>query len=148
VCGIGEGNSGLPLRIRLVEEKDRWEVIALGSREFPYIEHPDAFFLERMENHYFFVAEVDGKFAGFIDMEPERGDTALIAGFAVRPELRGKGIGTELLKFALRFLKAVGFKKAVIYSKNGNSAANRIYRKFGFSVVKECNGILKWEKEL
>jgi len=132
-----------------VDEGDRWEVIALGSREFPYIRHPDAFFLERMERCYFFVAEVDGEFAGFIDMEPEGSEgSAVIAGFAVRPELRRRGIGTALLDFAVRFLKAVGFRKAVIYSKRDNEVANRLYRKFGFRVVEENRGILRWEREL
>jgi len=131
-----------------VEEEDRWEVIALGSREFPYVEHPDAFFMERMAKHYFFVAEVDGAFAGFIDMEPVGTEDALIAGFAVRQELRGRGVGRALFDFALRFLKAVGFKKAIIYSKKDNHIANKIYRKFGFNAVSENNGIVKWMRAL
>ncbi|MDN5358671.1 MAG: hypothetical protein PWP76_514 [Candidatus Diapherotrites archaeon] len=150
MCSIGAGDSGIPVRIRPVEEKDRWEVIALGSREFPYIEHPDAFFLERMHRYYFFIAEVDGKFAGFIDMEPSLEDehTAIIAGFAVRPEMRGKGIGKKLFEFAIRFLRATGFRRAIIYSKKDNDVANAIYKKHGFQVTKEHEGILKWEMEL
>lgn len=149
MCSIGERNPGLHIRIRPADEKDRWEVIALGSKEFPYIEHPDAFFLERMNKYYFFVAEVNGKFAGFIDMEPTEDEyTALIAGFAVRPELRGQGIGTALFDFAVRFLKAVGFKKAIIYSKKDNNVANKIYKNYGFRIVKEYQGIVKWEREL
>ena len=132
----------------MVEERDRWEVIALGSREFPYVEHPDAFFIERMAKHYFFVAEVDGAFAGFIDMESVDAGSGLIAGFAVRPELRGRGVGNALFDFALRFLGAVGFRKAIIYSKKENQIANKIYVKFGFSTVSEHKGILKWMKEL
>ncbi len=150
MCDIGAGNPGLPVRIRPAEKKDRWEILALGSREFPYIEHPDAFFLERMHRNYFFVAEVEGKFAGFIDMEPTVNDeyTAMIMGFAVRPEMRGKGIGNALMEFALRFLKAVGFRRVIMYSKKDNDVANHIYKKHGFRIVKEHKGILKWEREL
>jgi len=150
VCNIGAGDTGLPVRIRPAEDRDKWEVIALGSREFPYIEHPDAFFLERMHGNYFFVAEVNGEFAGFIDMEPSQEDeyTAIIMGFAVRPEMRGKGIGNALMDFALRFLRAVGFRKVIMYSRKDNDVANHIYKKHGFTVVKEHKGILKWEKTI
>ncbi len=123
----------------------------MGAAEFPYIQHPDAFFLARIHRFYVFVAEINGEFAGFVDIEPfpsEDEYTALLAGIAVQREFRGRGIGSDLMRFALRFAKAVGFRRIIIFSKKDNIPAKKLYERFGFRVEKEHRGILKWVRRL
>lgn len=51
----------------------------------------------------------------------------------VHPDSRGKGIGKQLLDYALALVKG----KAVLYVAKNNAPAKALYRSYGFSVVEE-----------
>ena len=128
---------------------DLWNIVALGNEAFPYIAEPDSFFSERIAKHMVFVAELDGRFAGFVDMESSKDIyTAVLAGLAVKKEFRGKGIGKALLSFAIRFLKALGYRKVVLITKRDNERALALYRNAGFRETAEKNGIVRMELHL
>lgn len=128
---------------------DLWNIVALGSEAFPYITEPDSFFSERISRYMVFVAEINGEFAGFVDMESGRDIyTAVLAGIAVRREFRGKGVGKALLSFAIRFLKALGYRKIVLITKRDNERALALYRNAGFMETAEKNGIVRMELNL
>ena len=90
---------------------------------------------------YCLVAEYDGVVIGAVwvrDM-PDYGHVADgVPSFAisVRPEHRGSGIGTSLMKAMLDLLRQKGYKKASLSVQKTNYAA-RMYTKLGFRTIGE-----------
>lgn len=56
--------------------------------------------------------------------------------FAVRPDYRGRGIGTTLMEHLFTELNAIGFKKLSLSVNKKNRAVN-LYKRLGFEKVKE-----------
>src|SRR5690625_1930622 len=90
----------------------------------------------RMENSFFYVAEVEGEIVGFANFTPvtEEGKTELAAIY-LYPEHQGKGIGTALLDEGLYHIKDV--KEVMIDVENENEKGNTFYKAKGFEVVDE-----------
>jgi len=51
---------------------------------------------------------------------------------AVLPELQGRGLGTDAVRFALRRLAASGAKRVGLSTQKGNIASQRVYERLGF----------------
>ena len=87
------------------------------------------------------VAEAEGVVVGAVwvrDM-PDYGHVADgVPSFAIslRPEYRGRGIGTSLMKAMLDLLRQKGYKKASLSVQKANYAA-RMYTKLGFRTIGE-----------
>lgn len=87
------------------------------------------------------VAECDGAVVGAVwvrDM-PDFGHIANgVPSFAisVRPEYRGSGIGTSLMRSMLGYLRQKGYAKASLSVQKANYAA-RMYTKLGFRTIGE-----------
>ena len=87
------------------------------------------------------VAECDGAVVGAVwvrDM-PDFGHIADgVPSFAisVRPEYRGSGIGTSLMRSMLDYLRQHGYAKASLSVQKANYAA-RMYTKLGFRTIGE-----------
>ncbi len=87
------------------------------------------------------VAECDGAVVGAVwvrDM-PDFGHVADgVPSFAisVRPEYRGSGIGTTLMRSMLDYLRQHGYAKASLSVQKANYAA-RMYTKLGFRTIGE-----------
>jgi [ribosomal protein S18]-alanine N-acetyltransferase len=62
-------------------------------------------------------------------------DELHVATIAVHPEFRRQGIGQCLLDEALRDGRAAGIQHALLEVRAGNTAAQALYRKFGFEVA-------------
>ncbi len=76
---------------------------------------------------------------------PEK--VAYLADIAVLPEYRGKGIGTQLMQYALDELKREGFQK--VYMKTlvvGKSMSYGIAVKLGFKLLEGVTSIDKMER--
>ena len=90
----------------------------------------------RDENIATWVAEVDGKQAGFIayklDENTKTGEVELLA---VHPDYQNQGIGTDLNFFALQKFKEGGMKLAVVGTggDEGHAPARRSYEKAGYT---------------
>ena len=90
----------------------------------------------RDENMTTWVAEVDGKVAGFIAYELHHDSkTGEVMMLAVHPEYQNHGIGTELNRFALQKFKEAGMKLAVVGTggDEGHAPARRSYEKAGYT---------------
>ena len=62
-------------------------------------------------------------------------DELNIVDVGVRPEYRGKGVGTELMTCMLKNAAHINVKKVFLEVRKSNEAAIRLYKKLGFSVV-------------
>mgnify|MGYP005837648531 CR=1 FL=1 len=67
--------------------------------------------------------------------------SAYIYGFRVRPQFRGRGIGSQLLLKAENELIQRGFKRITLNVARDNQAARRLYERFGYQVVAAEPGI-------
>ena len=80
----------------------------------------------------YFVAEVNGKFAGFVILRKINSNTGEVYLIAVSKECRGKGIGNKLLEEALNRFKKNGISKCISWVRLSNEVAKRMYLKAGF----------------
>jgi len=87
----------------------------------------------------YFVAKMQGKIVGFIGIWYE-GKKLHIINVAVHPDERGKGIGTNLLLFAINLAKELGYEAVYLEARKSNVSAQRLYRKLGFKEKEELKG--------
>lgn len=89
---------------------------------------------EELENECaaFLVAiDEDGNVAGYAGVHVIL-DEAYIANIAVRPELRGQGIGGQLLDIFIKFSKESGISFLTLEVRPSNTAAIALYEGRGF----------------
>jgi putative acetyltransferase len=77
-----------------------------------------------------FVAEAGGQVVGHLGLRSHRGIGDV--GMAVMADWRGRGVGSALLSTALDWARAQGFHKLTLQLWPHNTAALRLYQKFGF----------------
>jgi ribosomal protein S18 acetylase RimI-like enzyme len=89
------------------------------------------------------VAEVAGRIIGQIIIQLNRVDSAgtgYFYAFRVRPEWRGRGIGTRLIREAEAVLVRMGFRRALIAVARDNPRARQLYERLGYSFFAEDAG--------
>jgi GNAT superfamily N-acetyltransferase len=84
-----------------------------------------------------FVAEVDGRIAGFASFGPSRDEdvperTGEIPAIYVDPAVLGTGVGRELFEAAATALRDAGFARATLWVLEANALARRFYEKAGW----------------
>ena len=77
-----------------------------------------------------FIAEADGKHIGNLGIELRRGLAEL--GMLVAPEARGTGVGSALMAACVEWCRAKGAHKIALTLWPHNTAARKLYEKFGF----------------
>jgi len=83
-----------------------------------------------------FVAELQGRIVGYITtrLDPEAG-RGRIPNLAVASELRGQGLGRQLIEHALDYFRREGLVYAMIETMAQNEIGNRLYPSCGFIEV-------------
>jgi len=71
----------------------------------------------------------------FIKSMPEEGEL-FVEFMAVKPQYRGMGVGTALLRKAIDFAREGGFTRVRLFVRAENTSAKRLYEKLGFVVEK------------
>ena len=86
------------------------------------------------------VAEQDGMVAGSVFIIPAQGEpegTAQLRVLYVEPACRGQGIGRRLVDEAIRFSRASGYRRIVLWTQDILLPARRIYQAAGFTLMRE-----------
>ena len=88
------------------------------------------------ENIHFFIAELDKKqIVGMLTIATYKTPSGIkvwIEDVVVDESQRGKGIGKELMLFAIGYSKSLGAKDIRLTSRPSRIAANELYLKLGF----------------
>jgi ribosomal protein S18 acetylase RimI-like enzyme len=88
------------------------------------------------ENTHFFIAETDEmQIVGMLSVVTYKiptGIKAWIEDVVIDESQRGKGLGRELMLYAIEYLKILGAKSVSLTSRPSRAAANELYKKLGF----------------
>lgn len=97
------------------------------------------------ENHYLLARDQDGKPLGLCWValfDPGNGLEAEIAELYVRPEARGHGVATRLVRAAMELIRSSGVTFASVWTRGDNDAAVAVYRAAGFRTTEQT--VLTW----
>jgi len=102
---------------------------------------PNAFANELRDNKlaFYFVGRLDGRIVAYGGIWVILEDSHVTT-IAVAPELRGQRLGEEMLVCLLDEAIARGASWITLEVRESNEAAQRLYRKYGFTVVSTRRG--------
>jgi dTDP-4-amino-4,6-dideoxy-D-galactose acyltransferase len=80
------------------------------------------------------VAQFDGAAAGYITLDYTSPSDSRIGLFAVGPGTRGRGVGQQLVRCGLEWLRSQGAEQCRVVTQGRNRGALRLYQKAGFRV--------------
>ncbi len=83
--------------------------------------------------------------AGAILTSEKSARRAVFQDFMVDPELRGRGYGEYLLRWAFRALWALGYERVRLWVSATNQTARRLYDSVGFSITHSAV-IYRWDR--
>ena len=93
------------------------------------------------------VAEDAGEVVGSIAIVGHSPDLTQLRWFLLHPRARGQGLGRRLLKEAVEFSRASGYRRIYLWTLCNLEAAIHLYRAFGFQKTEEATHRL-WGKTL
>jgi DNA-binding MarR family transcriptional regulator/N-acetylglutamate synthase-like GNAT family acetyltransferase len=118
---------------------------ALYAQEYGYDEHFEALvaqiaahFIEHFDRdrERCWIAEMDAEIVGSVFLVRKNATTAKLRLLLVEPRARGLGIGARLVEECVRFARAAGYRKLVLWTQSELSAARRVYERAGFKRVR------------
>ncbi|MEK9149630.1 MAG: ribosomal protein S18-alanine N-acetyltransferase [Candidatus Desantisbacteria bacterium] len=121
----------MDILIEKMKEDDLDSVLAIENEVFVFPWQRESFAEEIKQGSEFYVAKEKEKIMGYLGFYRVEDEMQLV-NLAVTKSRQGKGIGSELLKWALKQAKSLGAKKAFLEVEKGNSRAISLYHKFGF----------------
>lgn len=105
-----------------------WELLLLGDESPESVAH----YIERATCY---VATAENRAVGVCMVIPTHPFTVEIVNLAVDPAFQGRGIGSDLIFYALRKAREEGHRRIEIATGNVESGPLRLYRSFGFEPV-------------
>ena len=155
VATMNHNSGNADLQIRLIESQDNTEVadiIRLVMTEFKAVgcgysindaEIDDMHHAYSSPNSEFYVVVLDDKVRGCGGYAPLNGgdeDTCELRKMYFRAELRGLGVGTQLLELCLERAARAGFHNCYLETMDGMQQAQRLYGKYGFKYLDKPMG--------
>jgi GNAT superfamily N-acetyltransferase len=61
------------------------------------------------------------------------GRVAIMEDMVVSPDVRGLGVGSKLMNYAVKYAEEKGCKRITLLTDNDNTGAHRFYQRHGFS---------------
>jgi GNAT superfamily N-acetyltransferase len=108
-------------------------------------------FLRRYDeqNDGFWTAVVGGRIEGSITIDGAHAETegAHLRWFIVSDDLRGKGVGNQLMTTAMDFCRTRGYRRVYLWTFEGLKPARHLYEKNGFKLVEQHKGS-QWGREV
>jgi len=97
----------------------------------------------------FWTASLAGRIEGSIAMDARGSEVegAHLRWFILSDALRGKGVGSRLIEFAVDCCRDRDYEKVYLWTFEGLGAARHLYEKAGFSLVEEFRGS-QWGREV
>lgn len=119
-----------------MREPDLKQVTEIEASSFPG-PWPAGAFREELKNPWArcLVVRENGQVAGYICYWI-LGDELLVNNLAVRPEVRRRGFGAQLLDHALKEALEAGCRMAYLEVRASNAVAIRLYESRGFAVIR------------
>ena len=126
----------MSMEIRRMTLEDVPAVVELDSLSFslPWPERSFRFELTENSASRCWVVELDGKIVGML-VAWLLVDEAHIATIATHPDHRRQGIARNLLAYALRYMSKEGAVTSFLEVRESNTAAQELYRQFGYEAV-------------
>jgi len=123
------------ITIRAMDPDDVPQVCAVDALCIPLPWSAETFLAELDTTiGYYRVAELDGRVVGYLGAQVVL-DEAHVSTIGVDPAVRRQGIGERLLADALRYAVEHGCERVTLEVREGNVAAQALYRKYGFSPI-------------
>jgi putative acetyltransferase len=98
----------------------------------------DMFSAYQNPRHIYFVVECEGRILGGGGIAPLEGNGEEICELRkmyFMPELRGKGIGLQVMDLCLKAAKNFGFKQCYLETLDSMKGARKLYEKNGFKKI-------------
>ncbi len=97
-------------------------------------------FLEKYDPSFerSWIAEVDGERAGAVLLVRRSKTVGQLRLLFVDPAARGLGVGTRLVSECVGHARHVGYRKMILFTARGLSAARRLYEAEGFQLTEEA----------
>ena len=87
------------------------------------------------EKDCIFILECNGSPAGWVAITHTKDNMAQLRYFFLEPELRGLGVGTDLLNKALSFCREKKYSHVFLWTVSAQEAARILYKKAGFEIT-------------
>ncbi len=106
-----------------------------------------AYLDEESGSRFWVVEDDDGRLVGMVGVRRHSESQAAVRRLHVHPDRRMQGIGSLLVREALRFCHDQGYVKIVLETKEDQTAAIALFTRFGFRLnrAKDIAGVKKLE---
>lgn len=125
---------------RAYDPADLAELIELDHRSFPWLWHTStselARYTEAAESEIFVTEDPIGQLTGYVGLTV-RGGHGHLDRLAVAPEHRRRGLGTQLLAYALDRLRQRGARRVTLTTQVDNERAQPLYARMGFKRTRQ-----------
>ena len=81
------------------------------------------------------MAEMDGEVVGSVFLVRKSPTVSKLRLLIIHPKARGQGLGRRLTRACIRFARAAGYRKMVLWTQSHLAAARAIYQAEGFRRV-------------
>ncbi len=102
---------------------------------------------EDIADHTVFVAEINSRIAGGLILQINE-DVGLLANVAVRPDVRGKGVGSALIETAEDYFRSKNMRLMKLTTHKEMPQNVDLYQRLGWKVSGEAGNKVYMEKPL